>query len=142
VQIRLIYNHIGLYKASTKHIIASLDNYYRQMHPQRQHGPVLLLCGVAGGGGSQSGTIEEQGDPAMPMLNVTEEQVIALLEQLTPEQRAHVLNRFATASGNGSNANQPVVDRPRPTRGKAKNHILYLADDFDAPLEDMKEYME
>lgn len=78
----------------------------------------------------------------MPILNVTEEQVIALLEQLTPEQRTRVLNRFATASANGSNASQPAAERPRPTRGKAKDHILYLADDFDAPLEDMKEYME
>jgi prevent-host-death family protein len=36
------------------------------------------------------------------------------------------------------------VDRPRPDRkaGSAKGKILYMADDFDAPLEDFKEYME
>ena len=78
----------------------------------------------------------------MSTSHVTEEQVIALLEQLTPEQRTRVLNHFATASIHGIPESQPATDRPRPTRGKAKNHILYLADDFDAPLEDMKEYME
>jgi antitoxin (DNA-binding transcriptional repressor) of toxin-antitoxin stability system len=26
--------------------------------------------------------------------------------------------------------------------GKGKGHILYMAEDFDAPLEDFKEYME
>lgn len=78
----------------------------------------------------------------MPTLNVTEEQVIALLEQLTPEQRARVLNRFGTAPAHASTIDQPTAQRPRPTRGKARHHILYIADDFDAPLEDMKEYME
>jgi prevent-host-death family protein len=31
--------------------------------------------------------------------------------------------------------------RPRQP-GSAKDKILYMADDFDAPLEDFKEYME
>jgi len=45
---------------------------------------------------------------------------------------------------------QPVarlVGEPRRVRkprqpGSAKDKILYMADDFDAPLEDFKEYME
>jgi antitoxin (DNA-binding transcriptional repressor) of toxin-antitoxin stability system len=30
---------------------------------------------------------------------------------------------------------------PRPGPGLCKGSIVYMADDFDAPLEDMKEYM-
>lgn len=36
----------------------------------------------------------------------------------------------------------PQGDRPRPVLGSAKGKILYMAEDFDAPLEDFKEYME
>ena len=32
--------------------------------------------------------------------------------------------------------------RPRPGPGACKGMIVYMAPDFDAPLEDMKEYME
>ncbi len=32
--------------------------------------------------------------------------------------------------------------RPRPQPGAMKGSILYISPDFDAPLEDMKEYME
>ena len=32
--------------------------------------------------------------------------------------------------------------RPRPKRGSAKHDISYMAEDFDAPLEEMREYME
>ena len=47
--------------------------------------------------------------------------------------------------------NQPVArivsipqEEPRPhaRRGSAKGLVLYMADDFDAPLDDFKEYME
>jgi len=38
----------------------------------------------------------------------------------------------------------PVVpnDEPCPRFGSARGSILSMADDFDAPLEDFKEYME
>ena len=41
----------------------------------------------------------------------------------------------------------PVVTRPPRTSwpcqaGSAKGKILYIAPDFDAPLDDFKEYME
>jgi antitoxin (DNA-binding transcriptional repressor) of toxin-antitoxin stability system len=32
--------------------------------------------------------------------------------------------------------------RPRPGPGLGKGSIIYMAPDFDAPLEDMMEYME
>ncbi len=42
-------------------------------------------------------------------------------------------------SANGS-AN--IVDSIRPRFGSGKGQVLYMAPDFDAPLEDFKEYME
>ncbi|OWK36753.1 type II toxin-antitoxin system Phd/YefM family antitoxin [Fimbriiglobus ruber] len=38
---------------------------------------------------------------------------------------------------------QPTTSKsPRPGPGVCKGMITYMAPDFDAPLEDMKEYME
>ena len=80
----------------------------------------------------------------MPTIDVTEEQILTLLDQLTSEQRNRVLNLFATASnGSGANGTTPAeTTPPRPRFGSGKNAIAFIADDFDAPLEDMKEYME
>ncbi|MBC8135863.1 MAG: hypothetical protein H8F28_08270 [Fibrella sp.] len=36
----------------------------------------------------------------------------------------------------------PGPARPRPKRGSGKHDISYMAEDFDAPLDDMKEYSE
>ena len=36
----------------------------------------------------------------------------------------------------------PPPKPPRPAPGWARDMIAYIAPDFDAPLEDMKEYME
>ena len=33
------------------------------------------------------------------------------------------------------------LERPRPVFGSAKGKILYMAPDFDAPLEDFKDYV-
>ena len=33
-------------------------------------------------------------------------------------------------------------ERIKREPGKGKGHILYMAEDFDSPLEDFKEYME
>ena len=35
----------------------------------------------------------------------------------------------------------PCEEKPRRKAGSAKGLITYIADDFDAPLEDFKEYM-
>ncbi|HYH65769.1 MAG TPA: hypothetical protein VD866_13815 [Urbifossiella sp.] len=37
---------------------------------------------------------------------------------------------------------KPRSTEPRPAPGLFRGSILYMAPDFDAPLEDMKEYME
>lgn len=36
----------------------------------------------------------------------------------------------------------PAPPKPRPAPGFLRDMITYIAPDFDAPLEDMKEYME
>ncbi len=67
----------------------------------------------------------------MPVLELTDEQVITLLQQLPQEQKERVLSRL-----------QEPVASPMPKFGIAKGAILYMAPDFDAPLDDFKEYME
>lgn len=65
----------------------------------------------------------------MATLELTDAQVYALLEQLPEEQKQRSANRLL----------QSAVLRPQPVFGSAKDDILYMADDFDAPLEDFKE---
>ena len=36
----------------------------------------------------------------------------------------------------------PEKPKRKPRFGSAKGLIIYMADDFDAPLEDFREYME
>jgi Protein of unknown function (DUF2281) len=72
----------------------------------------------------------------MAVLEITEEQIIKVLEQLLPEQRERILHRFASAP----NASPNTQLTPR-TPGRGKDKIIYMADDFDAPLEDFAEYM-
>jgi hypothetical protein len=67
----------------------------------------------------------------MPVLELTDEQVISLLQQLPTDQRKRVFDRLS----------QPGNIKPRPVFGRGKEHILSIAEDFDAPLEDFKEYM-
>lgn len=67
----------------------------------------------------------------MPTLELTDEQVIALVEQLSEDQKQRVLDQLARGSRT----------EKRPKFGSAKNDILYMAPDFDAPLEDFKDYM-
>ena len=68
----------------------------------------------------------------MPTLELTDEQVLSLLQDLPEEQQQRVIARFA----------EKQFPHKRPRFGGARNAILFIADDFDAPLEDFKEYME
>ena len=68
----------------------------------------------------------------MPVLELTDDQVIALIQDLPEEQQQRVMARIA----------QKKSPRRRPQFGGAKNDILFIAEDFDAPVEDFKEYME
>jgi hypothetical protein len=71
----------------------------------------------------------------MPVLELTDEQVIALVQQLSEEQKKRLLDVLV----------QPMQPRPesaaRPRFGSAKG-LITISDDFDEPLEDFKEYME
>ena len=72
----------------------------------------------------------------MAVLEITEEQIIKVLEQLLPEQRERILHRFATAT------QIPLEEVAQKRKfGRGKDKILYMADDFDAPLDDFAEYM-
>lgn len=72
----------------------------------------------------------------MAVLEITEEQIIKVLEQLLPEQRERILHHFASTLQHTPNE---IAEKRKFGRGKEK--ILYMADDFDAPLEDFAEYM-
>lgn len=67
----------------------------------------------------------------MPTLELTDEQVITLVQQLPEDQKQRVLAQLSRA----------LPSKRRPRYGSAKNDILYMAEDFDAPLEDFKDYM-
>jgi hypothetical protein len=67
----------------------------------------------------------------MPILELTDEQVIALVEQLPEDQKQRVLGKILDSSR----------ARKKRKAGSAKNDILYMAPDFDAPLDDFKEIM-
>lgn len=67
----------------------------------------------------------------MAALELSDEQIITLLEQLPNEQKQRIANRLLHS----------VPARPRPQFGSAKNDILYIAGDFDAPLDAFKEYV-
>ena len=65
--------------------------------------------------------------------------LVELIDKLNPGEEVVIIRN-----------EQPIarlVGEPRRVRkprqpGSAKDKILYMADDFDAPLEDFKEYME
>jgi hypothetical protein len=66
----------------------------------------------------------------MPILHLTDEQAVALLRQLPEEQMKRVLARVLDSA----------KTEKRPRFGSAKDDILYMAEDFDAPLEEVEEY--
>ena len=68
----------------------------------------------------------------MPVLELSDEQVINLINGLPEAQQQRVAASIAGKKSGGKH----------PQFGSAKDDILFIADDFDAPLEDFKEYME
>ena len=63
---------------------------------------------------------------------------IALLADalaLTPDERRELIDRLAHEE---QNSQEHIVRRP----GTLKGTVKYMAPDFDAPLEDFREYME
>ena len=67
----------------------------------------------------------------MPLLELSDEQVVALFEQLPEAQKQRILHRL-----------QNREQRPVPRFGILPGSVRYMAPDFDARLEDFREYME
>jgi hypothetical protein len=67
----------------------------------------------------------------VPILELSDEQVINLFQQLPDDQKQRILGLLSGTSGKSK----------RRKYGSAKNDILYMAPDFDAPLEEFNEYM-
>lgn len=68
----------------------------------------------------------------MPTLELTDEQAIALLQQLPKAQQQRVLKQLAQTP--------PPPSKPRPQFGSGKKDVLHIANDFYAPLADFEEY--
>ena len=64
-----------------------------------------------------------------------------IIRQLSPGVELVITeNQRPVAKLVSEQANKAKPNRPGP--GVCKGEILYMAPDFDAPLDDMKEYME
>jgi len=61
--------------------------------------------------------------------------IIKEANALTPQERRELIDRLAREE---QNSHEQIVRRPGTLRGTVK----YMAPDFDAPLEDFREYME
>ncbi len=62
-----------------------------------------------------------------------------LLDKLTPGDEV-ILTRNQQVVAKLVSERAPLSQPPRPGPGLCKGMITYMAPDFDAPLEDMKEY--
>lgn len=61
--------------------------------------------------------------------------IIKEVNALTPEERRELIDRLAHEE---QDSRELTVRRP----GTLKGTVKYMAPDFDAPLEDFREYME
>ena len=61
--------------------------------------------------------------------------IIKEVNALTPQERRELIDRLAHQE---QNAQEQVARRP----GTLKGTVKYMAPDFDAPLEDFREYTE
>jgi hypothetical protein len=61
--------------------------------------------------------------------------IIKEVNGLTPQERRELIDRLGREE---QNSHEQIVRRP----GTLKGTVKYMAPDFDAPLEDFREYME
>ena len=61
--------------------------------------------------------------------------IIREVKALTPDERRELIDRLAHEE---PSSQEHIVRRP----GTLKGTVKYMAPDFDAPLEDFREYME
>jgi antitoxin (DNA-binding transcriptional repressor) of toxin-antitoxin stability system len=96
---------------------------------------------VAGHAVRTAASSESGKEMTMPTVTIEEAQARLpnLIEQLSPGEeilitRDHKPVARLIAAGS--------CDRPKPQLGTLKGTVRYIAPDFDAPLEDFKDYME
>jgi prevent-host-death family protein len=63
-----------------------------------------------------------------------------LIDKLAPGEEVIITENHQPVAKLIGESSKPKTPRPGP--GLGKGMITYMAPDFDAPLEDMKEYME
>lgn len=64
-----------------------------------------------------------------------------VIHNLAPGEQVRIVENNDTVATLTGNLEKPAKP-PRPGPGLCKGMITHMADDFDAPLKDMQEYME
>ncbi|MFZ5829431.1 MAG: type II toxin-antitoxin system Phd/YefM family antitoxin [Planctomycetota bacterium] len=79
----------------------------------------------------------------MTTVRIEEAQVnlTVLIHQLAPGEEIVITENEQPVAQLVSQRPKPLVE-PRPGPGLGKGMVTFIAPDFDAPLEDMREYME
>ena len=65
-----------------------------------------------------------------------------VVRNLSPGDELTITDGARTVAKLVATPADPFAGVPRPAPGLLKGRITYMADDFDAPLEDLREYME
>jgi len=69
-------------------------------------------------------------------------EVLAAALALPAEERAELVRGLTQVADQPAPATPPPAGWQRPGPGLLKGMITYMAPDFDAPLEDLREHME
>jgi len=77
--------------------------------------------------------------PATITVEEAQAKLKELIHQLAPGEEVIITENQQPVA---KLVSEPAKPKQRPGPGLCKGMITYIAPDFDAPLEDMKEYME
>jgi prevent-host-death family protein len=87
--------------------------------------------------------VNDEGGRTMPITITVDEaqaKLKELIDKLAPGEEVIITDNQQPVAKLIRESSKPKSPRPGP--GLGKGSIIYMAPDFDAPLEDMKEYME
>jgi hypothetical protein len=68
-------------------------------------------------------------------------ELIESIDSLSADKRKVVENLVVALMTNEKDENSASVKKPKMKFGELKGFVTYIADDFDEPLEDFKDYM-